>query len=218
VSATQLSLYNGALRLCRDRKLISLSENREPRRLLDAAWGDGSTTGAVKACLEIGQWDFATRTVMIDSSPSVEPPFGLPYAFDRPADLVRTTGVWQDEFCKVPLLDYVNERGYWYAAIDPIYVSYVSNAPEYGADTSLWPESFVKLVEAYLANEIVGNLTQGDAQAERVFKMFDYLRKQAKKLDAIEQPTRLTPAGSWTRARRNGWGGDRLTANGNFTQ
>lgn len=218
MGTTKLALYQGALRLCKERALSSLSENREPRRLLDAAYGDGSTTGAVRACLEIGQWDFAMRTVQLDSSPDVEPPFGLPYAFTRPDDLVRTCGVWQDEFCKVPLLDYVNERGYWYAAIDPIFVSYISNDADYGADLSLWPESFVKLVEAYLANEIVGNLTQGAAQADRVFKILDHLRKQAKKLDAIEQPTRLLPTGGWARARMAGGRGDRLTANGNFTE
>jgi hypothetical protein len=200
--ATKLSLYNGALRLCKERKLASLSENREPRRLLDDAYGDGSTTGAVKACLEMGQWTFATRTVMLDYSPSVEPDFGYRRAFDQPDDLVRVTAVCEDEHFNAPLLRYADERRYWYADLDTIYVRYVSNDDEYGADLSLWPETFVKLVEAYLAQEIVGNLTGADSR--RAEKAFKDAKLEARSLDAMNKPTVFMPAGSWSSARRGG--------------
>lgn len=201
MAATQLSLYNGALRLCSERKLASLTENREPRRLLDAAWGDGATTGAVKACLEMGQWDHAMRGVMIDASPSVEPTFGYRYAFDQPSDMVRVAAVCSDEYFRVPLLEYTDERRYWYADLETIYVRYVSNAAEYGADLSLWPEAFVKLVEAYLAKDVIGNLTQGKSAREEVERYFDKLKKQAKSLDAMNAPTVRLPEGGWVSVR-----------------
>lgn len=140
--ATQLSIYNGALRILGERKLASLSENREPRRLLDAAWGAGASEGQIRLCLEMGQWTFATRTVMIDYSPSVDPPFGYRYAFDHPDDLIRTVGVFCDEYCTQPLLQYATERGYWYASQQSIYVQYVSSHASYGGDTSQWTEIF----------------------------------------------------------------------------
>lgn len=202
MAATQLSLYNGALRLCSERKLASLTENREPRRLLDAAWGDGSTTGAVKYCLELGQWDFAMRGVMIDYSADVTPDFGYQYAFEQPSDLVRVAGVCSDECFRVPLLEYTDERRYWYADIEILYVRYVSNDGEYGADPSLWTEAFVKLVEAYLAKEIIGNLTQSKTAREDVEKYFDKLKKDAKSLDAMNTPTIRLPEGEWTASRR----------------
>ena len=202
--ATKLSLYNGANRLCHERKLASLSENQPSRRLLDDAWGDGSTTGAVKACLEMGQWTFATRTIMLDYTPSVEPDFGYRRAFDQPEDMVRVTAVCEDEYFDAPLLRYADERRYWYADLDTIYVRYVSNDAEYGADLSLWPETFAKLVEAYLAMEIVGSLTGADRGV--VEKAFDKAKLEARSFDAMNKPTVFMPQGGWVSAR-GGWRG-----------
>ena len=202
MTTTQLSLYNGALRLLSERRLASISEAREPRRLLDDAWGDGSTSGAVKHCLQLAQWTFATRTVMIDSSPSVEPSFGYSYAFDQPTDMVKLSAICQDEYFKVPLTNYEDERRYWYAGIDPIYVRYVSNHTDYGADLSLWPESFVKVVEAYLALEICGNLTQDKSKRKDVADAFKEALAGAKSIDGANTPTRFMPTGRWEAARR----------------
>lgn len=202
MAATKLGLYNGALRILKERKLASLSENREPRRLLDDAYGDGSTNGAVRYCLEMGQWTFATRSVRVDYSPSVEPDFGHRYAFDQPDDMVRVAAVCADEFFTQPLLRYVDERRYWYASQPTIYVKYVSNDANYGADLSLWPESFVKVVEAYLAKEIAGSLTQGDDKVRFAEAMWDRAKKEARSADAMNRPTAFPPPGSWVTSRR----------------
>lgn len=199
---TKLSIYNGALRIVDERKLASLTENREPRRLLDEAWADGRTEGQVKMCLEMGQWTFATRTVQIDFSPSVDPPFGHRYAFDYPEDLVRTIGVFSDEFCTQPLLEYATERRYWYSSLATIYVQYVSNHTSFGADTSLWTELFVQTVEAALAMEIAGNLTQSEAKVQKAERAWKTVLQLAKSNDAMERPTAFTPPGNWTLARR----------------
>lgn len=200
MAATKLGLYNGALRLCKERKLASLTENREPRRLLDDAYGDGSTNGAVRHCLQLGQWTHAIKTIQLDFSPSVNPDFGYQYGFDQPSDLVRVTAVCQDEYLNIPLTRYADERGYWYSDLETIYVSYVSNDSSYGADLTLWPESFVKLVEAYLANEIAGSLTGSDPV--KVEKALTRALKSARSLDAMNRPTAFMPTGSWASARQ----------------
>jgi hypothetical protein len=202
VAATKLGLYNGALRVLRERKLASLTENREPRRLLDDAWGDGSTNGVVRYCLEMGQWTFATRTVEIDYSPSVTPSFGYDYAFDQPTDLVRTIGVFCDEDCSTPLLQYADERRYWYAYLQTMYVKYVSNHASYGADLSLWPENFSKIVEARLALEIAGNLTQGTDKVTLADRHWKEAKKEARSFDAMNKPTAFFPEGAWSQSRR----------------
>lgn len=201
---TQLSLYNGALRLLGERKLASLAENREPRRLLDAAWGDGALEGAVRHCLQLGQWTFAMRTVRADYSPSVEPDFGYRYAFDQPTDMVKVSAICSDEYFRQPLLDYSDERHFWYADIQTIYVRYVSNHSSYGADLSLWPESFSKVVEAYLAVEICENLTQSESKLEKVERGFRKALSSARSLDAMNKPTAMLPTGSWQAARSGG--------------
>jgi hypothetical protein len=201
MAATKLSLYNGALRILQERRLASLTEEREPRRLLDDAYGDGSTNGAVRYCLEAGQWTFATRMVLIDYSPSVTTPFGYTYAFEQPVDLVRVTGIFEDEYGRVPLTRYADERRYWYSDLPSIYVGYVSNHASYGADLSLWPGVFAKLVEAYLAKEIAGSLTQGDSKIALAERAWEQARREARSFDAMAKPTAFFPAGSWVTAR-----------------
>ena len=57
--ATKLTLFREAIRLLGERKLDSLTESFEPRRVMDDIY-DG---GGVRSCLEMGQWKFATRSV-----------------------------------------------------------------------------------------------------------------------------------------------------------
>lgn len=201
----KLSLYNGALRLCKQRRLASVSEAREPRYLLDDAWGDGGTTsGSVKKCLEAGQWTFATRTVQIDYSPSITPSFGLRYAFDKPTDIVKVAAICSDPYFNQPLLDYADEGDYWYSDLQTIYVKWVSNGATWGLDMARWPEVFVKFVEAELAAEIVGNLTQGDGLEADIHKKREMAEREAKAFDAMNKPTRFPPPGSWAQARHGG--------------
>ncbi len=204
MATSKLVVYCDALRLCRERKLATLTDNREARKLLDAAWGDGSTYGSVRRCLEAGQWTFATRTAQVDYSPSITPTFGYRYAFDQPTDMMRVTGIYGDEYCRVPLLEYTDERRYWYSDLQTIFVQYVSNDASYGGDLSLWSEMFAKFVAADLAHEIVGNLTQGDGAKAEVVKEWQYWSKQASGIDGMNKPTRHLPVGSWNRARGGG--------------
>ena len=211
--ATKLSLYNGALRVLKERGLASLAERQESCRLLDAVWDDSPTgDGAVKFCLQMGQWTFATRTIRLDYTPSVEPEFGPRYAFEQPADMVRVVGIYADEHCTQPLLSYRDERHYWYADQQTIYASFVSNDIDYGADLSLWPETFGKLVEAYLAKEIAGNLTQGENRIIMADRAWDKAKLEARSLDAANKPTAFPPPGTWNlsrnaRTNRSRWDG-----------
>lgn len=206
MSASRLSLYNGALRLLGETKLASLSENRAPRRHLDDAWTEG---GAVDYCLEAGQWKFAMRSVQLDASTSIAPAFGLQYAFDIPADHKRLGGVFSDESMTQPFRDYREEGGYWYASIETLYVRYVSNDSDYGGDLSLWPQRFVLFVQAHLAAEVALAVT-GDRT-----KMDDAITLRDKKFlpdalsnDAMQEATKRPPSGAWVSARRGGWMGE----------
>jgi hypothetical protein len=195
---SQLSLYNGALLMLGERKLQSLTENREARRLLDTVW----ERDVVRECLEKGQWRFALRTQEIEYTPSIEPPFGYQYAFDRPDDLVGTAAVCSDEYFREPLLDYQLEGAYWFADINPIYVRYVSDDEQFGRDYSLWASSFTRVVEATMAEAIVERITQDKEQWKIIrAKMKDYLT-DAKSGDVMEEPTKFPPPGSWVRSRR----------------
>lgn len=203
----RLSLYNGALRECQERRLASLSENREPRRLLDDVWQAGD--GIVKYVLQRKQWRFARRTVEIAANPSMDPAFGYQYAFSFPEDWERTCAVCQDEYLEAPLLRYHVEVGkYWYADIDPIYVSYVSSDADYGGDLSNWPPNFVLYVETHMASLIAGRLTGSKANRNDLIKLAKMRLKEAANTDAMEESTKFPPSpqGTFVSARLGGRG------------
>lgn len=200
MTTSRLQLYNGALvNHLGERALASLSENREPRRLLDTAWNNG----AVDWCLQAGQWKFAMRSRRLDYSPSVEPGFpGLAFAFNIPTDHLRLGGVFQDESMCIPYLDYREEGGFWWGNLETMYVRYVSNDQDYGGDFSLWPQSFIELMEIHLACKVALPLTQDKALAANLKAERDRrVLPEALSRDAMQDPTRIPPRGSWVTAR-----------------
>lgn len=198
---SQLTLYNGALRIIKERKLASLSEDREAKRLLDDAYVDGRTEGAVKFCLEQGQWAHARRTAQIDYDPNYTADFGYRYAFGIPDDFVKPVSICTDPYLEIPLLHYTDETNFWYADLQTIYVCYVSNGVTYGGDMSRWPQSFVDLVESRLALEVAPNLTNGDRMIQWAQAAYDKALIEARSANAMRQPTRFLPPGSWVAAR-----------------
>lgn len=203
--ATRLSLYNGALLILGSRKLASLTENREPRRVLD----DIYNREGVRTVLSMGLWNFAMRTAQLDSSPSIEPDFGLRYAFDKATDWVRTAAMCSDEFFNEPLLDYNDERQFLYSDTDPIYAKWVSDDTDYGGDLSLWPANFTRLAEHWFAHQACERITQGRTKKLDIAAAMKAALAQASSTDAMDDPTKFLPPGSWSRARHRGMGGRR---------
>lgn len=209
---TRVAIYNGALELCGERSLASLTESREPRRLLDEVWNDGG----VRYCLEQGQWRFASRTASFDYDTAVTPSFGYNRAFLQPDDLVITIGLCSDEHMTSPLLHYQDEAGYWYADEDIIYVRYVSDDTLYGNDLQRWPASFTDYVKAYFAYRIVFRLSGADALHNKVGAAMEKALSIAKNKDAMAKPTRFPPPGSWVQARHSGGWRERGNNSGNL--
>ena len=200
---TKLTICNGCLRLLKERSVTQnelTNGTREPARLFNSVWDDG----VLNACLEAGQWRFAKRTVMLDASTSIEPSTdfgGYAFAFEKPTDFVRTIGIWSDANLTTPYIMYREEGGLWVATLETMYVAYVSNDALFGLDYSLWPQTFVEFVQAHFASKIAGPLSDTGVEMAKVRKA--YLRT-ALSLDAMADPTRIIPPGSWVRARLTG--------------
>ena len=200
MSTTRLELYNEALLICGQRSLSSLTEAVEPRRLLDHVWDNEG----VRHCLESGQWRFAMRTIELDYTSTVAPTFGLRRAFVKPTDWVVTSALCEDEYFTSPLLEYVDEAGYWYADIDVIYVRYVSNNSSYGGDLTKWTAKFADFVASHFASKIILKITSDEEKRESVMKYRKRMLLEAKNVDAMAEPTRFPPSGSWSSSRRGG--------------
>lgn len=193
----QLSIYNGALMLCGERALASITENRKSCRLLNGVWD----RNGVKNCLEEGFWNFATRAVRVDYDPSIEPEFGYRYGFPKEDDYVKTSAFCSDEDFNCPVTQYSDEDGFWFCDLQTVFIKYISTSPSFGFNYAGWPETFTRYVEAHFADKIVFSLTQsGDKQAV-VEKALKEARSNARSKDAMNQPTAFRPVGSWVRAR-----------------
>jgi hypothetical protein len=212
MATDKLKLYNTALtQYLGERRIASLSENREPRRALDDIWDNG----AVKFCLEEGHWKFAQRVIKLPYTSSITPAFGYRYAFTKPSDCVKVSKVCSDEYLKEPLIGYTEEAGFWSAEIPDLYLSYVSDDVAFGGDMSLWPESFVQVVALYLAKGAATRITGKDTAEGKLLAKYNLQLTNARSKDAMQGPTQFTPTGSWVRVRGGGGpandGGSRST-------
>jgi hypothetical protein len=198
MAATQLQIYNIAMAALGERELDSLTEDREPRRIMDEIWNRGQ--GMPHYALEQGYWDFAMRTQKWDSSTTVTPEFGYTYAFEKPSDFVHLDMISADENFGYPLTDYEIEAGFFYAWVDPLYVRYVSDDSTYGNDLSLWPDTFTKWVGYYMAGEGAPRL-KNDVDMEKLEKRINKALIDARSKDAKQGPVRFTPLSSWNQSR-----------------
>lgn len=202
---TKLTIYNGALNIIGERKLTSLTEDRESRYKLDDVWDND----LIDRVLQMGQWNFAARSIELEASPSVTPSFGYQFAFDKPLDFIRTMQVANDEYFKIPLTQYSDESQWWFADVETIYVQYVSNDNQYGGDLSLWPFNFTEMVEHYVAYKVAPRLTGLDLGSDELLGKWKLALREAKSVDAMESPAGFLPTGAWANSRRGFRSGER---------
>jgi hypothetical protein len=197
MATTKLKLYNGALvDHLGEPPLVALSDNIPVRYTLDNAWD----RDAVLRCLQAGQWNFAARSLALEAEASISPTFGYQHAFTKPDDFVRTMGVFQDEFLQTPLREYTDESGFWWCDLDTLYVRMVSSDASYGFDYSKWPPNFAAYVEGALALACCTATTYTDKR-DSLEARVKRLLLDAQNTDAMEQPSRSNPPGSWSTSR-----------------
>lgn len=211
---SHLDLYNSTLLELGERKISSLSENRESRRVLDDVYDQ-----TVAECLEAGDWNFGLRSVKIDSDSGLTTDFGYQNVFTKPDDWVRTVGLSADERFAMPLIAYVDETSYWLADVDPIYVRYLSNDTSFGMDLSRWTAGFANYVIMSLAEASCTRIKENANVKAQLGKDMEKARRSALNKDARNEAPKFLPQGSWVSSRRGvasrgrGWrnGNDILT-------
>lgn len=195
----QLSIYNGALTILGERRLADLTENREPRYELDDIWNNG----LFERVLQMGQWNFAARSVQLAASPSVTPSFGYQFGFEKPeADFIRTMMVCYDEYFNLPITRYSDEGQWIFADVEIIYLKYVSDDIQFGTDFSLWPANFTEFVEHYMAYKVGPRLAGLDLRERTLEMKFERALMKAKSSDAMESPAKFAPKGGWANSRQ----------------
>lgn len=197
--ATQLSIYNSALRILKHPGLAALTDNVEARHILDDEYDE-----CLAWCLEQGLWNFALRSSQMDASVSVEPEFGFTYAFEQPSDFVRLNKIAGDADFVYPYedYDYVDENGWWLAREDPIYVSYVSNGASYGGGIGNWTSTYLRFVQHELAFRAAPQVTAFSAtEMESLERRRNAAMRDARSKDALNQGAIRPPPGRLVRSR-----------------
>lgn len=193
----KIGLLNAALREIGNETLSDTGEDVKAGRTLNDVYDR-----VLADCLASGSWNFATKTVQMDSDTGVTPNFGYGEVFAKPSDWVATVAVSADENFSAPLLTYFDDVNYWSADVTPIYVRYVSNDTSWGLALSAWPPKFTRYVELELADRSVIALTQSSADKERIARDRDRARRDAKNQDSMnEAQPKFAPPGRWTLAR-----------------
>lgn len=196
----KLSLYNLALAHLRERRVAALSEQREPKRVLDDLYAQ-----EVAYCLERKLWNFGYRAEQIDASTTLTPTFGFLFAFKIPDDWIRTRRLSATPTFDPPLFQVMEEAGYWYANLTPIFVQFNSSDGGYGMNLGKWPASFTDYVSKRLARVAAGRIAGKEellAGPQGLIKEEERAYKIAAANCAMNEAVGFQPQGSWVRSRR----------------
>lgn len=144
--ATKLQIYNHALLMMKERRLVTLSDDKESRRTLDEFYDQ-----ILQFCLEQGMWKFAMRSTSLTQAGSGA--YGFTYTFDKPSDFVHLfMASATSDFDKPMVYEYVDEGSIFYANTSPLYIRYSSNDTSSGGGLlTSWPQGFAQYVAAELA-------------------------------------------------------------------
>ena len=196
MGASQLSVYSKALRWLEERQCLSLTEPREPVRLLNTEWQD-----AVNACLYTGFWNFAVREIKAIPDSNQVTNFGYTYSYTKPPDWVRTFQISQDDRFHQMLRRYLDQNNVWFSDLPYMYIKYVSNDPDFGWNMAYWTPGFTEYLAGYLASLLAPRIKQDSAKIDAVEKRLKRTRAEALSTDAMDLPVGHIPYGTWVTSR-----------------
>ena len=195
--ASQVEICNQALVKAGAARIISLSDDTESAGLLSAIYD-------VKLAAELAAqpWTFAIKRAQIPAS-STGPAFGWAYQYPLPADYLAMVEVGED------YVFYESDTGALFqlegAATgtvivtdqgSPLNIRYVRRVTTPG----LYPALFVEAFACRLAAEICERLTQNLSKRQQAWEERKQALREARRVNAIEQPPRQIPPSGWVRA------------------
>lgn len=194
--ADKLSLYNAALGHLGPVRLKVLTENRPDRHELDVVY-----LPTLKSMLERGCWFFALRTIQLDPDPDFEPLFGAAYSYTIPSDYVRLRLISTDPMQHNEDRTYRREGNSIRSVHPQLFMTYVSDAPEYGMNLGAFPQLYADAVAAELAYRSGLPITKDRGTKNDLFVLKKNALSEAKRVDAVDERVKEKPASSWLQSR-----------------
>jgi hypothetical protein len=193
---TKLGIWNDALRMIGEHRLVSLTEDTEARYVLDSAWDD-----AKMFVFTEGLWNFATKTEEINADTGQTPIPGFAFVFDKPLYWLRTISISQTSRFDTEAI-YRDENNKIHANVDTLYIRFISYERSTDEQIENWPPSFAKAMSAYLANTCAVRISGSKSDADALRALYRDALASAKNKDALDQAQMFTAPGNWIRAMR----------------
>lgn len=191
--ASQTDICNQALTKIGADRILAITDDTKAASTLNAIW-------AIKRDAELAAqpWTFAIRRASLPAS-TTTPSFGWSYAYPLPSDYLAMVEVGEDYAFYTgdpqPLFaleggEVLTDQG------SPLNIRYVSRV----TNTGLYPALFAEALACRLAAELCESMTQSGPKREAAWAEHKKAIREARRVNAIEQPPRKIPPGSWERA------------------
>jgi hypothetical protein len=196
--ASTVQIVNQALTKLGAQRITSLTDNTRNAREMNAIF-------EIKRDAELAAepWTFAAARAEIPAS-STTPAFGWAFMYPLPADFLRLIEVGENyvfynaEYTQFQL-ESDPDTGRLAILTDqssPLRIRYIKKVTNSG----LFPALFVESLACRLAAETCETITQSTSKREAAWAERQQAIKEAKRSNAVEQPPRIPPDSSWSRA------------------
>jgi hypothetical protein len=196
---SSVGICNQALVKIGAERITSLLDDDENAKVLNAIY-------EVKRDAELTAhpWTFAIKRAQIPAS-STAPAFGWARSFPLPADYLTLVEVGED------YTFYDSDTGALFALESdpatggmsiltdqpsPLNIRYIFKVENPGR----YPATFVESFACRLAAEITERRSQSLSKRQQAWDEYKFAIRTARRMNAIEQPAKRIPAGSWVRA------------------
>ena len=197
--ASQVEIANRALIKVGDKRILSMTDDLEPARVLSGMWDT-----VRDAELRVRNWNFSITRASLAALVST-PDWGYDNQYQLPADCLRPIQI--DEYFYGPSMsDYRNgsEAAYQIEGsliltnLDaPLKIRYISRIE----DTGAWDAAFTEAFACRLAVESCEKLTQSNSKKDALKQEYADAIRMAVRADAIENPNEPLPDNSWVLSR-----------------
>lgn len=199
--ASQVEIFNQALTKLGAQRVIDANDNTRNARTLKAIY-----EAKRDAELAAQPWTFAIKRAQLPAS-GTAPAFGWSRAFPLPSDYLAMVEVGENYTLYLsdcgPLFQiesHLAGLAIMTNQVAPLRVRYISRVTNPG----LFPPLFVEALACRLAAEACEEITQSLSKREAAWNERQQALREARRVNAIEQPPRKLPDGTWARTMIEG--------------
>lgn len=193
--STQLSVFNGALRLLGEASIDDVDDTNKPAPALRDAWED-----VVRYALEVHNWNFASKRAELQRI-TATPAHSYDYYYAKPSDWQRTISIRDiaDDHGETIIYS-VDEgggdeypKGLIATSVSSIFMRYISS--DYMTKVGNWPETFARFVSSLLAEETCSEITGNNSKMDYIEGKIRRRKHDAINWDAAMNQPRFTRPG-----------------------